>query len=142
MTALQQSTTLRMPTNMTLSDAATRAANARKDEIKLLATPLGDVGSRITNSSRRLLKYMEYNYGALTERELVEALGNQLELLAPGVLQSDANLFIGYARLALHTSTPHEALVYLLTEISKITGRRENVLRVWSALEAQFDLTR
>lgn len=131
-------TTLRMPEGVNLRDAATRAANARKEELKRLADPCLALGVSLLNNNRKLLKYMEYNFGALTERELVEALGNHLEVLAPNVLQSDANLFIGYARIALHTGTPHEAMVYLLQEIAKITGRATGVERVWDALSDNF----
>jgi len=132
------STTLSVPKGMSLKDAATRASNARKEEILVLTAPLNELGTKIRNNTRALLAYMEYNFGALSEQELVEALGNHLEVLCPNVLQADANLFIGYARLALHSASAHEALVYLLQEIAKIEGRSANVERVWDALAENF----
>lgn len=132
------STTLSVPKGASLKDAATRAANARKEELLILTAPLNEFGVKIRGNHRGLLAYMQHNFGALSEQELVEALSNHLEVLCPNVLQSDANVFIGYARLALHSATPHEALVYLLQEIAKITGRAAGAERVWDALSENF----
>jgi hypothetical protein len=138
------SSTLSVPKGVSLKDAATRAANARKDELKRLAEPLGELGLKMLGDTRRLFSYMQNNFGTLTEPELVEALTNHLEVLCPNVLQSEANLFIGYARLALHSITQNEAAVFLLSaanllqETAKTEGRVFGVERIWDALSENF----
>ncbi len=66
---------------------------------------------------QKLLQYMEYNFGALEEPELVEALSNHLEVVSPDILNVVAKFFVTYARLAMHAADPEIASLALLRRV-------------------------
>ena len=66
---------------------------------------------------QKLLQYMEYNFGALEDAELVEALTNHLEVISPDILHVVAKFFVTYARLAMHSADPEEASLALLRRV-------------------------
>lgn len=88
-------------------------------------------------NAAKLLGYMELNFGALSEAELVEALGNHIERICPDMTQADANLFIAYARIALHTGSPDAALLFLMSQTTEVGNSAEGAQQILDALLAQ-----
>ena len=90
------------------------------------------------DNAAKLLGYMEHNFGALSEAELVEALGNHIERICPDMTQADANLFIAYARIALHTGSPDAALLFLMSQVTEVGNTVEAAQQILDALLSQI----
>lgn len=89
-------------------------------------------------NAAKLLGYIELNFGALNRSELAEALGNHIERICPDMTQADVDLFIGYARIALHDGTPDAALLFLMSQTETVGNSALGAQQILDALMGQI----